>query len=36
MNNNNQKIEHDDDIWNQVTIIRGKVAATDKKRDGRM
>ena len=36
MNNNNQKIEHDDDIWNQVTIIRGKVAAAEKKRDGRM
>jgi ribosome-binding protein aMBF1 (putative translation factor) len=36
MNNNNQKIEHDDDIWNQVTIIRGKVAAAEKKRDGRL
>jgi ribosome-binding protein aMBF1 (putative translation factor) len=36
MNNKNQKIEHDDDIWNQVTIIRGKVAAAEKKRDGRM
>ncbi len=36
MNNDNQKIDRDDNIWDQVTIIRGKVAAAEKKRDGRM
>jgi len=36
MNNRDEKIDRDDDIWNQVTIIRGKVAAADKLRDGRM
>ena len=30
------KIDRDDNIWDQVTIIRGKVAAAEKKRDGRM
>ena len=31
MNNDNQKIDRDDNIWDQVTIIRGKVAAAEKK-----
>ena len=30
------KIDRDDNIWDQVTIIRGKVAAAEKLRDGRM
>ena len=36
MNNSDEKIDRDDDVWNQVTIIRGKIAAADKLRDGRM
>lgn len=36
MSSNNGNIDRHDDIWNQVTIIRGKVAAAEKKRDGRM
>ena len=31
-----EKIDRDDNIWDQVTIIRGKVAAAEKLRDGRM
>ena len=30
------KIDRDDNIWDQVTIIRGKVAAAEKLRDGRL
>ena len=30
------KIDRDDNIWDQVTIIHGKVAAAEKLRDGRM
>ncbi len=36
MSSGNQKIDRDDNIWDQVTILRRKATDAEKMRDGRM